>query len=156
LKKTKPTSLQKGQMSKEKLQKRQETEIRLKGNKSISKTAPPELCEIGQNLYLEIINTLPKGFLNNLDLDTVASCADSAAGMRKCREILNKEGVLVESPQGTKQNPAILALSKYSELFRKYADDIGLSPTSRAKLANLKSKQVEEEQDPLLKVLRGS
>ena len=62
----------------------------------------------------------------------------------------------MESPQGVKQNPAILALSKYSELFRKYADDLGLSPTSRAKLALMKTKQVEEEQDPLLKVLKGS
>lgn len=65
--------------------------------------------------------------------------------------IINEQGLIIDN----KQNQAILALAKYSDIFRKYSDDLGLSPASRAKLANMKTQQVEQEADPLLKVLKG-
>ena len=76
MKKVKPIELQQGRVSNEVAKKRKEAEEAVKGNKRIPKTAPPELCEVGAKLYKEIINSLPSGFLTNLDLDTVASCAD--------------------------------------------------------------------------------
>src|SRR5689334_12162152 len=151
----KSTDLQKDRSTKkDQLQKRRDEEARLKGSQPIAQTAPIELCAEGKTLYEEIVSTLPKNFLNNLDVTAVQICADAAAGMRKCQRILNGEGILVESPQGVKQNPALLAYSKYSDLFRRYADDLGLTPASRSKLALMKFKQEEEEADPLLKVLK--
>jgi P27 family predicted phage terminase small subunit len=151
MKKVKPTAVQKGKITKEKYQQRQKAENSLKGKKPIQKTPPSDLCPQGKKVYKEILESMPKDFLSNLDLNTVTTCADAIANMQKCREMINTEGVVIDS----KQNQALLAYSKYSEIFRKYADDLGLSPASRAKLALIKSEQIEEETDPLLKVLKG-
>jgi P27 family predicted phage terminase small subunit len=152
--KTKPVSIQSNRMSKADLKARMEHEDQLKGKTPIPIQPPSSLCPRGQELYLEILESLPPHFLCNLDVHNLTIICDSLANMEKCREIINREGLIIESPQGKKSNPATVTLAKYSEIYKKYSDSIGIfSPTGRANLALQKHQKIEDQEDPLLKVL---
>ncbi|WP_456272642.1 phage terminase small subunit P27 family [Bacillus sp. AK031] len=156
--KVKPVSLRTGAMTKEERSKRVLAEEALKGKNQISRTPPADLCSIGKMVYLEIIESMPANFLNNTDIHTVSIVADAIANIKKCREIIKKEGLIVEYTNNSgavnkDQNKAILIYQKYSEIFNKFAGELGLSPGARSKLALMLNKEIEKESDPLLKIL---
>ncbi|MED4225397.1 phage terminase small subunit P27 family [Neobacillus cucumis] len=156
--KVKPVSLRTGAMTKEEEANRKIAENTLKGNKQIPQTPPTDLCSKGKKVYKEIIESVPKDFLNNTDIHTVSIVADAIANMQKCREILKKEGLIVEYTNNSgavnkDQNKAILIYQKYSEIFHKFAGELGLSPSARSKLALMLNEEIAKESDPLLRVL---
>lgn len=84
--------------------------------------------------------------------------ADAIANMQKCRDIIQKDGLIVEYTNNSgavnkDQNKAILIYQKYSEIFHKFAGELGLSPSARSKLALMLNEEIERESDPLLKIL---
>ncbi|MEH6995409.1 phage terminase small subunit P27 family [Neobacillus drentensis] len=156
--KVKPVSLRTGAMTNEERIKRINAEDTLKGNKQISQTPPTDLCSIGKDAFMEIIESLPTNFLNNTDVHTVSIVADAIANMQKCRDIIKKEGLIVEYTNNSgavnkDQNKAILIYQKYSEIFHKFASELGLSPSARSKLAFMLNEEIEKESDPLLRIL---
>jgi P27 family predicted phage terminase small subunit len=156
--KVKPVSLRTGAMTKEERNNRKNSEDTLKGKKRIPKTPPTELCNNGKKAYKEIIESLPSDFLNQTDVHTVSIVSDAIANMQKCRDIIKKEGLIVEYTNNSgavnkDQNKAILIYQKYSEIFHKFSAEIGLSPSARSKLAKMLNENYEKESDPLLRVL---
>lgn len=156
--KVKPVSLRTGAMTKDEQFKRENAEDTLKGKKHIPRTPPSDLCNRGKKAYKEIVESLPTNFLNCTDVNTVCIVADAIANMQKCRDIIKKEGLIVEYTNNSgavnkDQNKAILVYQKYSEIFHKFAGELGLSPSARSKLALILNKEIEKESDPLLKVL---
>lgn len=156
--KVKPVSLRTGAMTKDERINRKNAEDSLKGKKHISQTPPTDLCNKGKKAYKEIVESLPTDFLNNTDVHTVSIVADAIANMQKCRDIIKKEGLIVDYTNNSgavnkDQNKAILVYQKYSEIFHKFAGELGLSPSARSKLAIMLNEEVEKESDPLLKIL---
>ncbi len=155
--KAKPIELKTGAITKEEYTKRKSMEDKMKGNKNISLTPPDYLDNRAKQIYINIVTSLPKEFLNNTDEYVISIVADSVAKMQECQEIIRKEGLLVEytntaGATNVDQNKAVLIYQKYCDVFKKYVGEIGLSPSARSKLAQM-SIQSEKKEDPLLKAL---
>ncbi|RFP78059.1 phage terminase small subunit P27 family, partial [Bacillus subtilis KCTC 1028 = ATCC 6051a] len=80
--------------------------------------------------------------------------------MRQADEIINKEGLILNTIDRygnalIKEHPAVATKQKYLNQFRALSTQLGLSPASRAQLAGLKIEQKNEEEDPLLKLLKS-
>lgn len=75
-------------------------------------------------------------------------------------EILNREGLIIYAVDRygndqVKEHPAVGTKQKYLTQFRALSTQLGLSPASRAQLAGMQVDAKTDEEDPLLKVLRG-
>ena len=158
----KPASLKQGKSeSKVQLQERAEIEDRLKGNTDLFKDVPEHLDELAQQYYLFIVTELEiSDVLSNLDIPLLEQTADCLSKIRQADKIINEDGIMInqEDRYGTvqiKEHPAVGTKQKYLNQFRAMSQQLGLSPSSRAQLAGMKIDQQEEEQDPLLKLLKG-
>ena len=158
----KPASLKQGKSeSKAQLQERAEIEDRLKGNTDLFKDVPEHLDELAQQYYLFIVTELEiSDVLSNLDIPLLEQTADCLSKIRQADKIINEDGIMInqEDRYGTvqiKEHPAVGTKQKYLNQFRAMSQQLGLSPSSRAQLAGMKIDQQEEEQDPLLKLLKG-
>jgi P27 family predicted phage terminase small subunit len=150
MQRAKPVDLKKGDLSNEKKRIRNDFEGRLKGSEGIPKEPPKSLCEIGKEVYREILNTFPEDFLNRTDAYVVTVVADAIAQMQKLREQINELGPIAAS-----ESKLIIAYQKFGDLLKKFSPELGLSPQSRSQLAHLVTKEKEVEKDPLLKVLKN-
>ena len=99
------------------------------------------LCELGKAYYKSIVEYMPQDLFNYLDSYTIGICADSLAKMSECREILNREGLIVEG----KQHSAVKTYNNYSQIFNIYGGKMGLSVTDRAKLSLIQPSKDQEE-----------
>ena len=80
--------------------------------------------------------------------------------MRQADDIINEEGIILNTidrygNELIKEHPAVSTKQKYLNQFRALSTQLGLSPASRAQLAGMKIDKQEQEQDPLLQILRG-
>ncbi len=148
----KPIALATGHISNEEIRERQETEQKIKGSIPIDAKPPKELSPNGKKLYKHIVSLLPSGFLNGGDTFVVGIVAEALDRMQNCQQKLNKDGLF--SDEGL-ENQAVRTYEKYSKIFEKFSAKLGLSPKDRASLAVLVINDKENEEDPLLKVLRG-
>ncbi|SHN04297.1 phage terminase, small subunit, putative, P27 family [Anaerosporobacter mobilis DSM 15930] len=148
----KPIALATGHISNEEIRERQETEEKLKGNTTIDVKPPKELSANGKKLYKHIISLLPNGFLSGGDTFVVGIVAESLDRMQKCQIKLNKDGLFDED--GT-ENQAVRTYEKYSKIFEKFSAKLGLSPKDRASLAVLVINDKDNQEDQLLKILKG-
>jgi P27 family predicted phage terminase small subunit len=148
---TKPIDLKTGELAKDKARKRAEMEANLKGKDPISKKAPIDLSDSAKTIYKQIIDSFPNDYLNKTDSYLVSIVADSLANMAELRRLIDEQGLLAAS-----ETKLIISYQKYADIFKKYSLELGLSPSGRSQLGYLASKQEEEANDPLLKVLRGN
>lgn len=158
----KPASLKQGKSeTKAQLQERAEIEERLKGNTDLFKEVPDHLDELAQDYYVFIVTELEiSDVLSNLDIPLLEQTADCLSKMRQADEIINREGIIINQKDRygnelIKEHPAVATKQKYLNQFRAMSQQLGLSPSSRAQLAGMKTDKKEEEQDPLLKLLKG-
>lgn len=148
----KPTALATGHISNDEKIERQETEEKLKGNTTIDVKPPKELSTNGKKLYKYIISLLPNGFLNGGDTFVVGIVAESLDRMQKCQNKINKDGLFDEDGA---ENQAVRTYEKYSKIFEKFSAKLGLSPKDRASLAVLVINDKDNQEDQLLKILKG-
>lgn len=159
--KTKPINLTTGHRTKEEIQQRQEAEERLKGSSNKIHIVPKWLCKDGKKEYKRLIAELENtNILTNVDIGVVAICADAYVKMNQANEIIKKEGMLIEytnkaGATNIIKHPALEVYAKYNDIYKKYLVEIGLSPSSRAKLSLINIENNNEKEDPLLKILRG-
>jgi P27 family predicted phage terminase small subunit len=150
MQKAKPVNLKSGNLTNEKKRIRKEAESSLKGETAISSKPPESLCEIGKEVYREVIQTFPEDFLNRTDSYVVTVVSDAIAQMQKLREQINELGPLAAS-----ESKLVITYQKYSDILKKFSPELGLSPQSRSQLAHLVTKEKEAQKDPLLKILNG-
>jgi P27 family predicted phage terminase small subunit len=148
----KPAELQTGHLSNEEIIARKEAEQKLKGNTQIDIKPPKELSTNGKRLYKKIISLLPNGFLNGGDTFVVNIVAESLDRMQECQIKINTDGMFDERGN---ESQAVKTYERYSKIFEKFSQKLGLSPKDRASLAVLVLNDKENQEDPLLKVLRG-
>ena len=141
---TKPTELLGRGYSKEEIDTRKYNEEKLKGESDKVHIAPKWLCKDA-----------------NVDIGVVAIVADAYIKMNQANEILKKEGMLINhtnkaGAENLVKHPALEIYSKYNDIYKKYLVEIGLSPSSRAKLSMINiEKQEENKLKDLLQGLRG-
>jgi len=158
----KPASLKKGNTeSKAQLEIRAEAERRLMGERDRLNEVPEYLDPLAQAYYEFLVKELEvSDILSNLDIPLLEQTADCLSKMRQADDIINEEGIIIKTidrygNELIKEHPAVSTKQKYLNQFRALSGSLGLSPSSRAQLASMNIEKKEEEEDPLLKVLRG-
>ena len=158
----KPASLKKGKSeTKAQLEVRAEQEQKLKGNTNLFENIPEHLDELAKQYYKFLITELEiSNILSNLDIPLLEQTADCLSKMRQADDIINKEGIIIRQldrygHEIIKEHPAVGTKQKYLNQFRALSTQLGLSPSSRAQLAGMQIEKKQEEEDPLLKILKG-
>lgn len=159
----KPASLKQGNSeSKAQLELRAQEEEKLKGNTDQFRDVPEHLDDLAKEYYLFLVSELEiSDILSNLDIPLLEQTSDCLSKMRQADDIINSEGIMIRATDryGTeivKEHPAVATKQKYLNQFRAMSQQLGLSPSSRAQLAGMKIEKKEEEEDPLLKILKSS
>lgn len=158
----KPASLKAGKSeTKEQLEARQEIEQQLLGSTDKINSVPEHLNELAKVYYKFLIDELEiSGVLSNLDIPLLEQTADTLSKIRECDEDLNERGLVITKidrygHENEAENPYVKIKMSYLTQFRSLANQLGLSPASRASLAGKKIEAKEEAEDPLLKILKG-
>lgn len=158
----KPASLKQGKSeTKEQLEIRQGIEQQLLGGTDKIGIVPNHLNDLAKVYYQFLVDELEiSGLLSNLDIPLLEQTSDSLSKIRECDEALNAEGLVIRGTdryghEFQKENPYVRVKMNYLNQFRNLANQLGLSPSSRASLAGKKIDAKEEEEDPLLQILRG-
>lgn len=149
----KPVALQTAKMSKEEREVRQEAEDKLKGDDSKVYAAPPGMNKHVAEIYLAIVQELKHAnILNNLDVDLISTTADAIYRLRNARRNLDRIGEVIMDPSGKLiKSPWVQITKDYHSVFQAGVRELGLSPSSRAKLAmyQVESNTEVSEEDEL-------
>lgn len=153
----KPAELQTRHFTKEEIAERKEAEEKLKGNDNLVYKPPKHLEPEEKKLYKFLVKELEaSGILCNLDINILEQTVDSIRRMRECRELITQYGILIIKENGELvKNPACTAYKDYNSIFNKCCMELGLSPSSRARLAQVNINAKQTDDDPLLQALRG-
>ena len=78
--------------------------------------------------------------LTNIDVGALAICCDAFSKFIKANKEIEKHGMLVTytNKGGNKNvvpNPYVAISNKYSDIYKRYCSEFGLTPTARLKLA---------------------
>lgn len=159
----KPAVLKQGKSeSKAQLKQRQQIEEMLSGNDDLVYSVPQNLDSKGQMFYKFIVEELRhSNILTNIDIPLIEQTADCLSKMRECDILLDKMGLFYEELDrygNTKmvENVAMKTKLNLMTKYSQYCNALGMSPSSRAALASKKIEAKEEQQDPLLQILKGA
>lgn len=134
--------------SKEEIEKRKETENKLKGLADKIEFPPEYLSEDQKRIYGEIFEELKASqILSNLDVYILASCSIAIDRLQHIETIINK------NPRAIMNKELMSAKDKYNKDFYRCCNELSLSPQSRAKFGSLSLKAKDESEDVVLKAL---
>ena len=135
--------------TKEEIRIRKEQENRLKGGEN--RINPPTyLSKEQKKIFRNIVSELKaSGILGNLDVYILAQCCIAIDRLQTIEAEINADSSLLRDTK------LISSKEKYAKDFYRCCNELSLSPQSRAKMANINLQQKQEQDDPLLKVLRG-
>ena len=147
---SKSVALQTRDMSNEERQSRLENEQKLKGN-SDNIIAPSYLNEQQKKIFDYIVNELrASNILGNLDIYILATCSIAIDRLQTIETMINNNSELLF-------DKGLLATKdKYTKDLFRCTNELSLSPSSRSKLANINYQIKQDEQDPLLAILKDS
>ena len=146
---SKPISVQSRHNKKEEFEKRKEQEERLKG--LADKIKPPKhLTKNQKKIFKFIVDQLKaSGILSNLDIFMLTSCSIAVDRINEVEKMINDEPFLL------RDKDLMSSKDKYSKEFFRCSNELSLSPQARAKIAGLNLQAKEQEEDPIIKVLKG-
>ena len=135
--------------TKEEIRIRKEQENRLKGGEN--RINPPTyLSKEQKKIFRNIVSQLKaSGILGNLDVYILAQCSIAIDRLQTIEAEINAD------PSLLRDTKLISSKEKYAKDFYRCCNELSLSPQARAKMANINLQQKQEQEDPLLKVLRG-
>lgn len=158
----KPADLKAGNSeNKGDLDERSELEAKLSGEDNLVWIVPDILDDYGKEYYKFLINEFSEAnFLSNLDVPLLTQTADCLSKMRLADEIIDREGIKYDTFDKfgntiPKEHPTVKTKLAYLTQYRALSTQLGLSPSARASLSQMKIDAKEEEEDPLLAALRG-
>ena len=106
---------------------------------------PREVKDIYKNIAEELREA---DILSNLDIELLSTTAYAIFRMRDARKHLDKNGsVVVSSTGNVAKSPYVQVEKDYQGIFHTGCLQLGLSPSSRAKLALMAAEKEEEEDD---------
>lgn len=157
-----PVELQMKHLTKKEIETRKTEELKLKGDSTLVYKIPRGLSKEEKKIYKFLTKELEvSGILNNLDITILKTTANAICMMNECKDNINKNGLVSEiydDDDETKllkiiRNPASIIYRDYVTIFNKGMMELGMSPSSRAKLAQLNVNAKVEEQDEVTKAL---
>lgn len=160
----KPASLRvRHELTNEEKQEMAEREQELSGGNDLVRVIPNELegNEVAIQYYKFITKEMEvSDILSNLDIPLLTSICLCLTRMRDANLQIEKVGIVYETYDrdgniNYKKNPSVDVYNAFLTQFKTLATQLGLSPSSRATLAELNVGKKEESEDELLKVLRG-
>lgn len=145
----KPVAVQAAHLTKEEIEIRQEQEKRLKGNNDKVYEPPKYLPREVKDIYMNIVEELREAdILSNLDIELLSTTAYAIFRMRDARKHLDKYGSVVTGSSGNlSKSPYVQVEKDYQGIFHTGCLQLGLSPSSRAKLALMAAEKEEDEDD---------
>lgn len=148
----KPIDISSKHYSKQEKEARKEAEKSILGELSNDKvkTPPKDMSKSQKKIYKFIISELENTGINatNLDIYMIETLVFAIDTMRKCQEIMNNSSI-------EESKIAINTYNKFFKIFKECSQELGLSITSRTKLAMLKAENDDKANDPLLRILNG-
>lgn len=135
--------------TKAEIQARIEVEEKLKGG--ADKISPPKHLNSRQKkIFNYIVQELEASqILGNLDIYILAQAATAIDRLQEIEKQINKDITKLFDKN------VLSAKDKYTKDFFRCCNELSLSPQSRAKLGNINLQAKQQEEDPLLKVLKG-
>ncbi len=103
----------------------------------IAKTPPKHLNQTAAAIWKETLKTITaSGYqIDQLDNEAFTAFCSAAATVRQCDELIERDGLCVDGGRdGIKRHPAASAKNAALTQLRAYANALGLTPASRAKL----------------------
>lgn len=158
---SKPSSVRKGKdLNKKEKERLNEIEERLKGDTDQLENVPQHLTEEEKIYYKWIIKELKcTDVLSNIDIPLIEQTAHCIYILRKCSDEIKNHGILVNGADKygnpiPKENPAIKIDINYMTKYGQLCNQLGLSPSARASLAQRKVEEKEKKEDPILQALQ--
>jgi len=126
---------------------RKEAEERLKGKDDIVYTPPKSMVKEEKETYTFITNELyASKILSNLDVTLLEQTVECIVKMKQIKKEMKNYTML--------QARGFTGMYKeYFNMYLKCCAELGLSPASRAKIANANISDSKKKSDPLLKAL---
>ncbi len=155
----KPIALKTGTITKEETTNRLEQEQKIKGRSNKVYRVPKELKKEVADIYKVIVTELKEAdILNNLDIELIATTSYAIYRMKEARAILDKEGAVMTlykeidgepHPTNVIKHPAVNVEKDYQAIFHAGCIQLGLSPSSRAKLTliNVEADKQDTKED---------
>lgn len=157
-----PASVKKGKSeTKEHLKRREEIEQMLKGSDDEIYAVPNYFTEEEKIYYKWLVDELKDlNILSNLDKPLLEQTANCIWIMRKCDDEIRENGIIVQKVDRygnleDKENPAIKIKLNFQTKYTTLCNQLGLSPSARATIADKQIMAKQEEQDPLLQLIKG-
>ena len=157
-KSAKPVNVNNAHLTKQEVQERKDQEEKLKGNDDLVYLPPKDLTtKKEKEIYNYLVNELKSsGILNNLDIPILVQTVQSIIHMREANKLMKKRGIVLFKSDGSAQkNPACTVYKDYQSIFYQCCLQLGLSPSSRAKLTLINLHDKQKKDDPVYKALRG-
>lgn len=146
----KPMALMTKNLTKEEIENRKEAEEKFKGNDNKVYKPRKELPKEVATIYKSIADELKDAnVLNNLDTDLLETTCYAIYRMRQARELINRDGIVIDNGSSLVKHPAINIERDYQAIFQHGCVQLGLSPSSRTKLAmiHLEANTVKTTED---------
>lgn len=142
-----------GTMSKKKLADRRDMEESLFTYQELVEQPPAWLDDYAVTEWQRIVPLLKKDIpVSELDAALIASHCQAYSDIQKAAELIQEQGMMVETTDSVKANPAVkMKLDATNQMIR-IDDLLGLSVYSRAKLA-VKSETKKKPDDPFAELI---
>ena len=148
--KAKAVSLVQGNLTKKEIVARKEAEQKLKG-KNDKLVAPTHLNKVQKKLFDDVVEELKVAdILGNIDTHLVGEFVVAIDRLRAIEAMINDDIELL------KDKNLMSSKSKYSQIFFRCCNELSISVSGRAKLAQMNSKKAEDEEDPILALINNN
>lgn len=132
--------------TKDEVERRKAAAQKLKRKEPVKLKMPVWLDDEARQVWRKTLKDMA-GFeiLDNVDVNTLAVYCDAVARYKEATLKIREHGYVTTNDNGTENvSPYVKTAQSYARLILQYADKLGLSPHSRARLA----KKIAEEVDP--------
>lgn len=137
-----PLSEQKGDLTKERQERRKAEQELAKTQKNYIKKAPVWLSKRAKKEYKRLLDNIKDmDMLGDLDANNLACYCNAFDKYLIAEEDVSERGTIIEG----RENPSILLQIKFAKEMREFGKQCGLSIDSRLKFAAVKLKETEDE-----------
>lgn len=137
-----PLSEQKGDLTKERQERRKAEQELVKTQKNYIKKAPVWLSKRAKKEYKRLLDNIKDmDMLGDLDANNLACYCNAFDKYLIAEEDVSERGTIIEG----RENPSILLQIKFAKEMREFGKQCGLSIDSRLKFAAVKLKEIEDE-----------
>lgn len=143
----KPVNIISKHLTPDEIKQRKDAEDRLKGNDSKVYVPPTYMADEEKETYIFITNELyTSKILSNLDITLLEQTVECIIKMKQIKRETQDLDLI-------SQRGFVQMYKEYFGMYLKCCAELGLSPASRAKIANANISDKKNNSDPLLKAL---